>query len=382
VKVLFASWRKSCFNTRRMPFGRGIPLHKEVVMTARSIVVLTLVVVFGGTVEARTRHYYIQAEDVTWDFAPSGQDLVHGGPIPDPWTNSHVFQKTRYVEYTDAGFRTPKAQPVWLGVLGPVIRAEVGDTVIVHFRNNAPSGSYGMHPHGFRYTKDNEGAHYEGVNSGQAPGAGAEVMYGESFDYEWIADQDSGPGPGDPSSIVWWYHSHINEPVETNRGLIGPIVITRRGAARQDGTPKDVDAEFVTAYFIFDELEGEEPGLMHSINGYIFGNLKGLVMHDGDRVRWYVLGMGNEIDLHSPHWHGKTVRVGGPIVGRRTDTISLLPGIMVTADMKADNPGEWMLHCHVSDHVAAGMLTSYQILPGIHNAVPDARATPPSSLSP
>jgi hypothetical protein len=46
-------------------------------------------------------------------------------------------------------------------VLGPIIRAEVGDKVIAHFRNRAfiAGGSYGMHPHGFRYTKDNEGAH-------------------------------------------------------------------------------------------------------------------------------------------------------------------------------------------------------------------------------
>ncbi len=36
---------------------------------------------------------------------------------------------------------------------------------------------------------------------------------------------------------------------------------------------------------------------------------------------------------------------------------------MVTADMKADNPGEWLYHCHVSDHIYGGMLTTYQILP-------------------
>jgi FtsP/CotA-like multicopper oxidase with cupredoxin domain len=316
-----------------------------------------------GSVEARTRHYYVQAEDVTWDFAPTNQNLIHGGPIPEPWTSSHIFQKTRYVEYTDATFQTRKPQPEWLGVLGPIIRAEVGDTVLVHFRNQAPSGSYGMHPHGFRYTKDNEGAHYEGVNSGQMAGAGAEIPYGGSFDYTWIADEDSAPGPGDPSSLVWWYHSHIDEPVETNRGLLGPIVITRRGWAREDGSPRDVDREFVTAFFIFDELEGEEPGLMHGINGYIFGNLKGLVMHTGETVRWYVLGMGNEVDLHSPHWHGKTVKVGAGPAMRTTDTVSLLPGSMLTANMKADNPGEWMLHCHVSDHVKAGMMSSYQILP-------------------
>lgn len=318
---------------------------------------------------AATRHYYIQAEDVNWDFAPSNQNLIHciPGPapcaIPEPWTLIHTFPKTRYIEYTNASFTTKKPQPEWLGVLGPIIRAEVGDTVIVHFKNQALSGSYGMHPHGFRYTKDNEGAHYTGVNAGQPPGAGAEVPFGESFDYEWVADATSSPGPGDPSSLVWWYHSHIDEPAETNKGLLGPIIITKKGHARPDGSPKDVDREFVTAFFIFDELGGEEPGLMHGINGYFFGNLKGLVMQRGERVRWYILGMGNEVDLHTAHWHGKTLLVGGSNNARRTDVVELLPGSMITADMRADNPGEWMLHCHVADHIAGGMLTSYQILP-------------------
>jgi hypothetical protein len=163
-----------------------------------------------------TRHYYVQAEDVDWDFAPTNQNLVHGGEIPKPWTRSHVFPKVRYIEYTDGTFSARKAQPPWLGVLGPIIRAEVGDTVIVHFRNSAfkSGGSYGMHPHGFRYTKDNEGAHYIPA------GAGAEIPVGGSFDYVWLADQDSGPGPGDPSSLVWWYHSHVNELAETNAGLL------------------------------------------------------------------------------------------------------------------------------------------------------------------
>ena len=50
---------------------------------------------------------------------------------------------------------------------------------------------------------------------------------------------------------MWWYHSHINEPAETNRGLLGPIVITAKGMARPDATPKDVDSEFITAFFHF-----------------------------------------------------------------------------------------------------------------------------------
>lgn len=317
---------------------------------------------------AATRHYYIQAEDVAWDFAPGGQDLVMclGAtapcPLPEPWTTSHSFSKTRYIEYTNGDFNVPKLQPVWLGILGPIIRAEVGDTVMVHFKNNA-SGEYGMHPHGFRYTKPNEGAHYFGVNAGTPPGAGAQIPPGGEFTYTWVADADSGPGPGDPSSIAWWYHSHVDEPADTNAGLLGPIIITRRGMARYDGSPKDVDREFVAAFFIFNNLDGEEPGLMHAINGYIFGNLKGLVMHAGERVRWYSLGMGNEVDNHTAHWHGKTLQVGGATTGRRTDVVELLPASMVTATMKADNPGEWIFHCHVADHINAGMATTYQILP-------------------
>ena len=74
---------------------------------------------------------------------------------------------------------------------------------------------------------------------------------------------------------------------------------------------------------------------MHSINGYIFGNLRGLVMRNGEKVRWYVLGMGNEVDLHTPHWHGKTLQVGVSVAARRTDVAELLPGSMVTADRRA-----------------------------------------------
>jgi FtsP/CotA-like multicopper oxidase with cupredoxin domain len=303
--------------------------------------------------EGRTRVYYLAAEETTWDYAPSGTSLVHphpGGRIPRPWGAQTRWRKVRYVEYTDDRFATKKAQPPWLGVLGPILRAEVGDTVVVHFLNRSKRPAT-VHPHGLRYAKDHEGADY------QPAGAGGRVPPGGRFTYTWIADEGSGPGPGDPSSIVWWYHSHVDEPAETNAGLLGPLVVTARGKAREDGTPADVDRELVVMMMIFDEAKGEERGLMHSVNGFIFGNLQGLEMKQGERVRWYLLGMGNEKDLHTLHWHGKTVRYQQ----RHTDVVELLPASMATADMVADNPGTWLLHCHVADHLNAGMLTVYTI---------------------
>lgn len=321
-------------------------------------VVTWLAVAQESAMAVTNRHYYIQAEDVSWDFAPTGQNLAHGGPIPAPYAT--VWGKVRYIEYTDGSFTTRKPQPAWLGILGPIIRAEVGDTVFVHFRNRSKKGSFGIHPHGFRYDKDNEGAHYL-----PTPGAGADIPPGGEFMYRWYADEESSPSPTDPSSLVWWYHSHISEYQETNLGLLGPIIITKRGSARADGSPVDVDREFVTAFVIFNQAEGEERGQMHSINGYIFGNLRGLEMNQGEKVRWYLLGMGNEVDLHAAHFHGKTVLYKNG----RTDTIELLPGSMATVDMKADNLGTWMYHCHVADHIKAGMLTTYTIKPYItsHN---------------
>ena len=105
---------------------------------------------------------------------------------------------------------------------------------------------------------------------------------------------------------------------------------------------------------------------MHTINGFIFGNMPAdtpagtfpMTMHSGEHVRWYVVAMGTEVDLHSPHWHGNTVTA----YGSNTDVIELLPASMKTVDMIPDNLGIWMYHCHVNDHIDAGM-TLYDVLP-------------------
>ena len=69
------------------------------------------------------------------------------------------------------------------------------------------------------------------------------------------------------------------------------------------------------------------------------------------------MGMGTEVDLHTPHWHGNTVLAAG----MRTDVLSLLPATMAVADMTPDDPGTWLYHCHVADHISAGMLARYTV---------------------
>ena len=64
------------------------------------------------------------------------------------------YKKVVYREYTDAQFKKLKrtAADKHLGVLGPILRAEVGDTMEVVFKNTASSGmKFSMHPHGLYY---------------------------------------------------------------------------------------------------------------------------------------------------------------------------------------------------------------------------------------
>lgn len=96
-----------------------------------------------------------------------------------------------------------------------------------------------------------------------------------------------------------------------------------------------------------------------SINGYIFGNMPLMKMKAGDRVRWYVATLGDFNNAHTPHWHGNTVIAAG----RRTDVVSVLAAEMVTADMVRDTPGIWLYHCHISDHMLAGMVARHEVTP-------------------
>lgn len=84
-------------------------------------------------------------------------------------------------------------------------------------------------------------------------------------------------------------------------------------------------------------------------------------MHQGDRVAWYMLAMGQDIDLHTVHFHAESFlyRSGESY---RADVVDLFPGTFEVVEMVASNPGTWLLHCHVTDHVHAGMETLFTVL--------------------
>ena len=344
----------------------------------------------------RTRTYYIAADTVTWDYVPGGRDEIAGTPYADtafvgkakPQPVSTKYRKVLYREYTDSTFRTLEHRPPqWehLGFLGPLIRGVVGDTIRVVFRNNGDR-PYSVHPHGVLYDKSSEGVPYNDGTSGSEK-ADDGVPPGGTHTYIWPVPERAGPGPMDGSSVMWMYHSHVDEVRDINTGLFGPMIITARGKARADGSPSDVDREIIASFMQVHEEDswlanenasssdsmltlGPRPNpsmrqsgypwfVKFSINGFVHGSmpLSALTIRKGEHVRWYLMASTNDFDFHAPHWHGNTVIING----MRTDVAQLAMMQMSTADMVPDNVGTWLFHCHVSFHNEEGMAVRYRV---------------------
>ena len=89
-------------------------------------------------------------------------------------------------------------------VPGPVIEAQVGDTLVVPLTNrlNEPTT---IHWHGIRLPAEMDGT--ESVQWAVEPG--------ETFEYRFVL----------PDAGTFWYHSHVNETEQIERGLYGALIV-------------------------------------------------------------------------------------------------------------------------------------------------------------
>ncbi|KAL7648981.1 hypothetical protein ACMYSQ_012588 [Aspergillus niger] len=365
----------------------------------------------NGTV----RTYFVGAVEEDWDYMPTGMDLINEQRIDDsPQAAAtaarngqrigHIYTKAMFREFTDDTFVSQSERPEWLGMLGPILRAEVGDTLRVVFKNMA-SHNYSIHPHGLRYTKPNEGLYGpEQVFGGNS------VPPGGTWTYTWEVPERAGPGPLDPPSLAWTYHSDVSGAQDIYSGLVGALIVYRPGELRKHTVdvpaPKNsnLTEEVLTLFMIVDENRSfyidqntlsrtnitvgelqvnrldpgfQESNLKHSINGRLFGNLEGLNLTVGRQARWHVQSLGSVANAHTPHWHGNTLLwagqrldvVGAPLLPRYGATttnqspslqVSVLPAQTKSLTMTVDNPGEWVHHCQVVNHRAKGMIIKYR----------------------
>ncbi|EOA96830.1 Coagulation factor V, partial [Anas platyrhynchos] len=320
------------------------------------------------------RRYYIAAKEVCWNYAGFKKSTMNDKACKDGATYKVVFQR-----YTDSTFTTLQDEGEYeehLGILGPVIRAEVDDVILVHFKNLA-SRPYSLHAHGLFYEKSSEGSTYDDESTTWFK-EDDKVQPNSSYIYVWYANRRSGPLQSGAACRSWVYYSDVNLEKDTHSGLIGPILICQKGTLSMSDNKRTSTRDFFLLFMVFDEEKSwyfdkrsrrsctektqgnQQCHKFYAINGITY-SLQGLKMYEGELVRWHLLNMGGPKDIHVVHFHGQTfVEQGEPKY--QLGTYTLLPGSFQTIEMKPQRPGWWLLDTEVGEYQQAGMQASYLVL--------------------
>jgi len=249
-------------------------------------------------------------------------------------------------------------------VHGPTLEAVEGDSVRVYVTNRLPEPTT-VHWHGVFLPNGMDGV--GGLTQRSIPP-------GETFKYEWTFRQHG----------TLMYHSHHDEMTQMAMGLIGMIVVH----PRRPTAGYKVDRDFVlllSEWFIKPGTRRPDPSKMSdfnllTINAKAFPGTAPLVCKKGDRVR---IRFGNlsAMDHHPIHLHGHYFKVvgtdGGPLpLSAQFPESSLLVPVGSTRDveLRAEAPGDWPLHCHMTHHVMNQMGHDLPNMIGVDPAGVDARA--------
>jgi FtsP/CotA-like multicopper oxidase with cupredoxin domain len=267
---------------------------------------------------------------------------VHAPDLPRlPWKmvdGAKEFHLT--AEHVKREFLPEKFFDVWGfngSMPGPTIEAVEGDQVRIIVHNKLPESTI-IHWHGLEVPNRFDGVH----GMIQDP-----IKPGESYTYEFTLHQNG----------TFFYHSH--GPMQEAMGMVGLFIIYPKVA---HSPPVDRDFALIMQEFAI-LPQNTIPNTMSmefnffTINGRSGPYTTPLVVKQGERVRIRFLNF-STIDAHPMHLHGHTFWVTGTEGGRIPES-AWVPGnnvLVGTAQVRevefiANNPGDWMIHCHMFHHM-------------------------------
>jgi len=323
--------------------------------------------------EPQTREYWIQADSILWNLAPIGRDDMSGATFE---ASQSSFVTVGYRAYSP-NWGTPLPGDTLIGensgIPGPVIRAHVGDTIVIHFKNNDVRPKYAAHSihiEGLVREAENDGFWHD--SEPNLPGTA--VYPGENYTYRYTVPANA--------AGAWLYYDHsasrrmrgfgfdiriyrdvpvytrakpqdpeeLDAPVGSQHGLFGMAII-------EDANTKPVDHENIV---IFHDMYSDDLPMLAQdfdcINGRSFlSNTPEFRARAGERVRWRIGSIGRE--NHVFHIHGHRWLMNGS----STDTHLLSPGTTATFEYIEDSPGTWLYHCHFTEHMMGGMAGRYVV---------------------
>jgi len=226
-------------------------------------------------------------------------------------------------------------------VPGPSIEITQGDRVRIIVHNKLPEGT-SMHWHGLEVPISMDGVPHL-VQSLIEPG--------QTFTYEFSVHQEG----------TYFYHSHVG--MQEAMGMVGLFIVH----PKVPHTPIiDKDFCLIAQEFMLrpnstvpDTLAMEWNFL--SFNGRCGPYTTPMVCKLGERVRIRFVNF-SVMDHHPLHLHGHTFWVTGSEGGRIPDPAwvpsnNVLVGVAQVREVEfiANNPGDWILHCHMFHHMMNSM---------------------------
>ncbi len=277
---------------------------------------------------------------------------------------------------------------------GPTLRATEGDRVRVHLINRLPVPTT-IHWHGIDVPPAMDGV--PGLSQDPVPPGG-------SFTYEFTA---TNPG-------TRWYHSHVDSNLQIQLGLYGAFIIDPR---RPEPEHFDREYTYILSEKALDvtpevalgqaQVRNQEAGNgrggaftpdLFLMNGKAGAAIEPMEIAPGERIRLRLINAGNLV--HAMHLHGHSFRIiatdGNPVpAGAQLlkDTVLIGPGERYDLAVEGTNPGVWLFHCHINNHMENGMVTTLQYegaqplaggdqtglaMPSLPSAPSSATAEPPS----
>jgi FtsP/CotA-like multicopper oxidase with cupredoxin domain len=223
---------------------------------------------------------------------------------------------------------------------GPTIQVNNGDRVRIVLENRLPEPT-SMHWHGFEIPIAMDGMPY----ISQKP-----IPPGGKYVYEFSLHQEG----------TFFYHSH--GAMQEMMGMLGMFVMH----PKQAHAPR-VDHDFglvLQEWALLPNNSVPNTANMEfnwlTINGRSGPSATPLLVRLGSRVRIRFVNIG--MDHHPMHLHGHTFWTTGTEGGRQpqstwTSGNTVLVGVAQARDIEfvADNPGDWMLHCHLPHHMMNNM---------------------------
>ncbi len=190
-------------------------------------------------------------------------------------------------------------------VPGPLIRGNVGDTLVVHFTNNLPEPTT-IHWHGLRLPADMDGS-----SVAQNP-----IQPGDSFTYKFELTEAS----------LFWYHPHVRSNEQVEKGLAGALLVKERKKDLAKSIRKAKQKILVFDDVLLDENSQVEAAFTGTMEEVLLKKINGregntllvngremptMRVTSGEPVRWRMVNIANNRFMRVVVPGHKLTRIGG-----------------------------------------------------------------------